>query len=133
VVITGSEDGAQAVLAGIMEVLTFMNFTLPPTCERTGGPGTARAWPRRYRNHSPCRESDDDEWPEIADKLRKADIVIFATPIWWGQRSSLIQRVIERKPRPTGIRLSGLALVDNLRSSTLSVVVVVLQDLSSDE
>ena len=42
------------------------------------------------------RESDDDEWPEIADKLRKADIVIFATPIWWGQRSSLIQRVIER-------------------------------------
>ncbi len=42
------------------------------------------------------RESDDDEWPEIADKLRKADIVIFATPIWWGGRSSLIQRVIER-------------------------------------
>jgi multimeric flavodoxin WrbA len=42
------------------------------------------------------RQSDDDEWPEIADKLRKADIVIFATPIWWGQRSSLIQRVIER-------------------------------------
>ena len=42
------------------------------------------------------RESDDDEWPEIADKLRKADIVIFATPIWWGQRSSLMQRVIER-------------------------------------
>jgi multimeric flavodoxin WrbA len=42
------------------------------------------------------RESDDDEWPEIADRLRQADIVIFATPIWWGQRSSLIQRVIER-------------------------------------
>jgi len=32
VVITGSEDGAQATLAGIMEVLTFMNFTLPPSC-----------------------------------------------------------------------------------------------------
>jgi multimeric flavodoxin WrbA len=42
------------------------------------------------------KESDDDEWPEIADKLRKADILIIATPIWWGQRSSLIQRVIER-------------------------------------
>lgn len=42
------------------------------------------------------RESDDDEWPEIADKLRKADILIIATPIWWGQRSSLVQRVIER-------------------------------------
>ncbi len=41
-------------------------------------------------------ESDDDEWPEIAEKLRTADIVLFATPIWWGQRSSLMQRVIER-------------------------------------
>ncbi len=42
------------------------------------------------------RESDDDEWPEIADKLRKADILIIATPIWWGGRSSLVQRIIER-------------------------------------
>jgi multimeric flavodoxin WrbA len=42
------------------------------------------------------RESDDDDWPEIADKLRKADILIVATPIWWGGRSSLTQRVIER-------------------------------------
>ena len=32
IVITGSEDGAQAVLAGMMEVLTFLNFTLPPNC-----------------------------------------------------------------------------------------------------
>ena len=32
IVITGSEDGAQATLAGLMEVLTFMNFTLPPQC-----------------------------------------------------------------------------------------------------
>jgi multimeric flavodoxin WrbA len=42
------------------------------------------------------RESGDDDWPEIADKLRKADILIMATPIWWGGRSSLMQRVIER-------------------------------------
>lgn len=42
------------------------------------------------------KENDADEWPEIAQKLRKADIVIFATPIWWGGRSSLMQRVIER-------------------------------------
>lgn len=41
-------------------------------------------------------EGDGDEWPEIAVKIRKADIVIFATPIWWGSRSSLMQRVIER-------------------------------------
>ena len=42
------------------------------------------------------RESEDDEWPEIAQKIRETDILILATPIWWGGRSSLIQRVIER-------------------------------------
>ncbi len=41
-------------------------------------------------------EGDGDEWPAIVDKIRKANIVIFATPIWWGGRSSLMQRVIER-------------------------------------
>ena len=41
-------------------------------------------------------ESDDDAWPGIVKKIKKADIVIFATPIWWGGRSSLMQRVIER-------------------------------------
>ena len=42
------------------------------------------------------RESRSDKWPQIAEKMINADIVIFATPIWWGSRSSLIQRIIER-------------------------------------
>jgi len=42
------------------------------------------------------RESDDDDWPELATKLKAAEIALFATPIWWGGRSSLMQRVIER-------------------------------------
>ena len=42
------------------------------------------------------RESPDDEWPAIVEEIKKADIVIFATPIWWGTRSSLMQRAIER-------------------------------------
>lgn len=42
------------------------------------------------------KESEDDEWPDIVAKIKAADIVIFATPIWWGGRSSLMQRVIER-------------------------------------
>ena len=42
------------------------------------------------------RESQDDEWPGVVAKLKAADIVLFATPIWWGGRSSLMQRVIER-------------------------------------
>jgi multimeric flavodoxin WrbA len=42
------------------------------------------------------KESPDDEWPSIVEQIKKADIVLFATPIWWGGRSSLMQRVIER-------------------------------------
>jgi multimeric flavodoxin WrbA len=42
------------------------------------------------------RESDDDDWPAIVEKIKRSDIVIFATPVWWGGRSSLMQRVIER-------------------------------------
>lgn len=42
------------------------------------------------------KESSNDDWPGIVKKLKAADIVIFATPIWWGSRSSLMQRVVER-------------------------------------
>jgi len=37
-----------------------------------------------------------DEWPGILKKILASDIVVFATPIWWGIQSSLMQRVIER-------------------------------------
>jgi multimeric flavodoxin WrbA len=39
---------------------------------------------------------DSDDWPAIYEKIMAADIVIFATPVWWGIQSSLIQRVVER-------------------------------------
>ena len=42
------------------------------------------------------RESPEDDWPVIVAKIKAADIVLFATPVWWGGRSSLMQRVIER-------------------------------------
>ena len=41
-------------------------------------------------------EIDDDEWPGILERVLAADIIIFATPIWWGIQSSLSQRAIER-------------------------------------
>jgi multimeric flavodoxin WrbA len=41
-------------------------------------------------------DGKQDEWPGVAQKMFAADIVIFATPIWWGNHSSLMQRVIER-------------------------------------
>lgn len=37
-----------------------------------------------------------DYWPKILEKMEKADILIFATPIWWNIHSSEMQRVIER-------------------------------------
>ena len=43
-----------------------------------------------------CTNIDSDDWPAILEKILDSDIVIFATPVWWGIQSSLIQRVIER-------------------------------------
>lgn len=42
------------------------------------------------------RESEDDDWPGIVDRIKGSDVIIFATPVWWRGRSSLMQRVIER-------------------------------------
>ena len=42
------------------------------------------------------REGPDDEWPGVVKKIKAADIVLFSTPIWWGGRSSVMQRIIER-------------------------------------
>ncbi len=39
---------------------------------------------------------EGDEWPGILEKVLGSEIVIFATPVWWGNQSSEIQRVIER-------------------------------------
>lgn len=37
-----------------------------------------------------------DDWPAILQQLLQADILIFATPIWWNNQSSEIQKIIER-------------------------------------
>jgi multimeric flavodoxin WrbA len=41
-------------------------------------------------------EGEGDEWPGIRRRLLDADILIFGTPIWLGQMSSLAKRVVER-------------------------------------
>ncbi|MFD5215870.1 flavodoxin family protein [Microbacterium sp. NPDC058345] len=38
----------------------------------------------------------DDEWPSLRSRVLAADIVVFATPTWLGQHSSVAQRVLER-------------------------------------
>lgn len=37
-----------------------------------------------------------DAWPAILHKVLAADVLVLATPIWWDNHSSLIQRVVER-------------------------------------
>ncbi|MRH30174.1 flavodoxin [Microbacterium sp. SYP-A9085] len=38
----------------------------------------------------------DDEWPQIRAAILDADIIVFGTPTWMGQHSSVAQRVLER-------------------------------------
>lgn len=39
---------------------------------------------------------DGDEWPRIRQQVLDADILVFVTPTWMGQHSSVAQRVLER-------------------------------------
>ena len=41
-------------------------------------------------------EGDGDAWPDIRRRLLDADILIFGTPVWLGQMSSLAKKVLER-------------------------------------
>lgn len=41
-------------------------------------------------------EGDGDEWPQILERIKAADIIVIGTPIWFGVRSSVCQKVIER-------------------------------------
>ena len=41
-------------------------------------------------------EGDGDAWPNICRRILDCDILIFGTPIWLGQMSSLAKRVVER-------------------------------------
>jgi multimeric flavodoxin WrbA len=38
----------------------------------------------------------DDQWPEIFEKVKAADIVIIGTPLWLGEKSSIATLAIER-------------------------------------
>ena len=41
-------------------------------------------------------EGEGDDWPDIRRRILQADILIFGTPIWLGQMSSIAKRVLER-------------------------------------
>ncbi len=41
-------------------------------------------------------EGPGDDWPDMRRRILDADILIFGTPIWLGQMSSIAKRVVER-------------------------------------
>lgn len=41
-------------------------------------------------------EGEGDDWPKIRERILAADILVFGTPIWLGQASSVAKRVLER-------------------------------------
>lgn len=41
-------------------------------------------------------EEDGDEWPDILEKIKQCEILIIATPVWRGDRSSVAKMVAER-------------------------------------
>jgi len=49
----------------------------------------------------------EDDWPEIYNKILEAEILLFATPIWWNNHSSELQRCIERLDEVYDIILKG--------------------------
>ncbi|KAF2517158.1 flavodoxin family protein [Flavobacterium foetidum] len=48
-----------------------------------------------------------DDWPAIYQKIIDAEILLFATPIWWNNHSSELQRCIERLDEVYDIILEG--------------------------
>jgi multimeric flavodoxin WrbA len=81
---TSSTDAMIATLAKafdahdveIVETIRLANFNILPGVTSDEGAG--------------------DDWPTIRQKLVDADILIFGTPIWMGQMSSIAKRVLER-------------------------------------
>ena len=41
-------------------------------------------------------EGEGDQWPEILARIKACDILVIATPVWRGDRSSVAKRIAER-------------------------------------
>ncbi|AEG94869.1 flavodoxin family protein [Ramlibacter tataouinensis] len=41
-------------------------------------------------------EGPGDDWPRVRQKIVQSDILVLGTPIWLGQPSSVVKRVLER-------------------------------------
>ena len=46
--------------------------------------------------HTHADGEPKDDWPKIHDKILASDILVFASPIWFGTRASMTQLTLER-------------------------------------
>ena len=80
------ESNTQALIDKLAEVFAPLGVE----CE------TVRVVDYNVRFGSKSDEGDGDEWPQILAKILAADILVVATPIWIGDRSSVAKMVAER-------------------------------------
>jgi multimeric flavodoxin WrbA len=60
------------------------------------GTSSVRAVDHEIKPGVKSDEGEGDDWPALRKKVLAADILILATPIWMGQPSSVVKRVLER-------------------------------------
>jgi len=83
---------------------------------------------------------DGDQWPSLRERVLAADILVFATPTWMGQHSSVAQRVLERldaelsetdeQGRPTLFDKVALAVIVGNEDGAHHIAAIVFQSLN---
>lgn len=79
-----STDAMIAVLSGHFEALDV----------KVGNPIRVAAHNVKWGVTS--NEGEGDDWPQLRERILASDILIFGTPIWMGQASSIAKLVMER-------------------------------------
>ena len=132
----------------------IINGTLKPGAERS----STEALAKQLEGHFPpevCRVDtvravelsllpgistdlgDGDDWPALRERILASDIVVFATPTWLGQMTSVMRRVLERlnadiatlddSGRPLYSRKAAAALVVGNEDGAHKIVADLLQ------
>jgi multimeric flavodoxin WrbA len=83
---------------------------------------------------------DNDEWPQLREKILAADILVMSTPTWLGHMSSVAQRVLERldaelsntddEGRPAMVGKTALAAVVGNEDGAHKIVADLFQALN---
>lgn len=84
---SGDDSSTDAMIATISDAFRRFDVMIAPTLRISDYdvfPGVT------------SNEGEGDAWPSLRNQVLSADILIFGTPIWLGQASSIAKRVLER-------------------------------------